>query len=60
MRAHKERSKTIKVEEKPIVKVEEPIEEILPIVEEKVSTKPKRKKTLLELIEEEEENEIEE
>ena len=48
MRAHKERSKTIKVEEKPIVKVEEPIEEILPIVEEKVSTKPKRKKTLLE------------
>ena len=59
MRAHKERSKTIKVEEKPIVKIEEPIEEILPIVEEKVSTEPKRKKTLLELIEEEE-NEIEE
>ena len=59
MRAHKERSKIIKVEEKPIVKVEEPIEEILPIVEEKVSTEPKRKKTLLELIEEEE-NEIEE
>lgn len=54
MRAHKERSKTIKVEEKPIVKVEEPIEEILPITEEKVSTEPKRKKTLLELIEEEE------
>lgn len=54
MRAHKERSKTIKVEEKPIVKVEEPIEEILPSVEEKISTKPKRKKTLLELIEEEE------
>ena len=59
MRAHKERSKTIKVEEKPIVKVEEPIEEILPIIEEKVSTESKRKKTLLELIEEEE-NEIEE
>lgn len=58
MRAHKERSKTIKVEEKPIVKVEEPIEEILPIIEGKVSTEPKRKKTLLELIEEE--NEIEE
>lgn len=59
MRAHKERSKTIKVEEKPIVKVEEPIEEILPVIEEKVSTEPKRKKTLLELIEEEE-NKIEE
>ena len=59
MRAHKERSKTIKVEEKPIVKVEEPIEEALPQKEE-ISTKPKRKKTLLELIEEEEENKIEE
>ena len=59
MRAHKERSKTIKVEEKPIVKVEEPIEEILPVIEEKVSTEPKRKKTLLELIKEEE-NKIEE
>ena len=59
MRAHKERSKTIKVEEKPIVKVEEPIEEILPVIKEKVSTEPKRKKTLLELIEEEE-NKIEE
>lgn len=58
MRAHKERSKTIKVEEKPIVKVEEPIEETLPKKEE-ISTEPKRKKTLLELIEEEE-NEIEE
>lgn len=57
MRAHKERSKTIKVEEKPIVKVEEPIEEILPAVEEKISTEPKRKKTLLELIEEEENEE---
>ena len=59
MRAHKERSKTIKIEEKPIVKVEEPIGEILPVIEEKVSTEPKKKKTLLELIEEEE-NKIEE
>lgn len=42
-----------KVEEKPIVKIEEPIEEILP-QEEEISTKSKRKKTLLELIEEEE------
>ena len=50
MRAHKERSKTIKVEE--------PIEETLPKKEE-ISTEPKRKKTLLELIEEEK-NEIKE
>ena len=56
MRAHRERSKNIKVEEKLI---EQPIEEILPSVEEKISTKPKKKKTLLELIEEEE-NKIEE
>lgn len=54
MLAHKERSKTVKVEEKPIVKINKPIEENL-LAEEKVSTKPTRKKTLLEMIEEENE-----
>jgi hypothetical protein len=41
------------VEVKPNIVVEEPKEEIFP-VEEKVSTKRKNKKTLLEIMEEEE------
>lgn len=57
MRANKNYAPRKKVEEKF---VEKTIEEIFPEVEEKISAKPKRKKTLLELIEEEEENKIEE
>lgn len=58
MRANKNYAPRKKVEEKPIVKFKKPIEETLPLKEE-ISTKPKRKKTLLEMIEEEE-NKIEE
>ena len=55
MRAHKNYVPRKLVEEKPIKKI---VEETLPKKEE-ISTKPRKKKTLLELIEEEE-NKIEE